>query len=81
MRANHHGTIGLTTTAVAEFTVAVGLLGGLGVLLVAASYPVVFAVVAAGFLLMTVLQRAAKLVAATGRVCVPGMDVCRRLTA
>jgi hypothetical protein len=83
MRADHYtnGTNGSTTTAVAEFAVAVGLLGGLVALFAAASYPVVSAAVVTGLLSVAVVRKGAELVAATGPVCVPGMDVCLRSTA
>jgi hypothetical protein len=83
MRANHHsnGTNGSTTTAVAEFAVAVGLLGGLVALLAAASYPGVAAAVVTGLLSVAVVRKGVRLVAATGPVCVPGMDVCLRSPA
>lgn len=83
MRAKQstHGIEGSTTTAAAKLGLAVVALGGLVALFVAASYPTVSAAVAAGVLSTAAVQKGAKRLAAAGRVCVPGLDVCYRPSA
>jgi len=80
MKATHYsdGTGGSVTTETTKLVVAVGLVGGMFALLVAASYPGVVTAFAAGGLSAVLVGTAARRVASTGGVCVPGTDVCLR---
>jgi len=82
MKATHYsnGTGGSVTTETTKLVVAVGVLGGVFALLVAAAYPGVVAAVAMGGLSAVFVGTAARHVASTGGVCVPGTDVCLRTT-
>lgn len=80
MQENHHSmrSGASITAATSELLVAVGLLGGMFALLLAASYPVVGATVAAGAVSAVALKTVWTRVTLSGGVRVPGTDVCLR---
>jgi hypothetical protein len=80
MRGKHHSTraSASVTATTSELLVAVGLLGGMFALLLAASYPVVAAAVLAGAVSVTVYRAGMDRLTRPGGVCVPGTDRCLR---
>lgn len=81
MRATHYagGTGGSVTAEAKKLVAAIGLLGGVFALLVAASYPGLVAAATTGAVSAAVAGRGARRVRKTGGVCVPGTDVCLRV--
>jgi hypothetical protein len=80
MEQNHHSTRSGTsiTAATSELFVAVGLFGATLAFLLAASYPVVTALLLTGALSVLVLEAVASRLSPSGSVCVPGTGVCIR---
>lgn len=80
MRQNTHKPSAGSPDPAAELLVAVGLVAGVAVLLLALSYPVVLATMTSGAVAAVVAESALRRVTTTG-VCIPGTDVCIRPTA
>jgi len=69
------------TAEAKKLVAAVGLLGGVFALLVAASYPGVTAAFVTGAMSALLVGRVAGQVASSGGVCVPATDVCLQTTS
>jgi len=81
MSDRHHEPTDTFASPAAQTTFAIAAVAGLFALLVAAAHPTLASAAALGGLTSIGVWRAAALLRTTDGICIPGTDVCLRLSA